>query len=74
MKLTIEIDNKNELEKLKALFKLFKIDTVKVISNDNPAMPVIKGDKKLDPKSLFNIWADKPRSLETIRKAAWQRK
>ena len=73
MKLTIEIDNKNELEKLKALFKLFKIDTVKVISNDNPAMPVIKGDKKLDPKSLFNIWADKPRTLETIRKAAWQR-
>jgi len=73
MKLTIEIDNKNELEKLKALFKLFKIDKVKVISNDNQAIPVIKGDKKLDPKSLFNIWADKPRSLETIRKAAWQR-
>jgi len=74
MKLTIEIDNKNELEKLKALFKLFKIDTVKVISNDNTAVPVIKGDKKLDPKSLFSIWADRPRSLETIRKAAWQRK
>ena len=74
MKLTIEIDNKKELEKLKALFKLFKIDKVKVISNDNAAMPVVKGDKTLDPKSLFNIWADTPRDLETVRKAAWQRK
>ncbi|MBS1533195.1 MAG: hypothetical protein JSU01_23045 [Bacteroidetes bacterium] len=74
MKLTIEIDNKNELEKLKALFKLFKIDKVNVISNDNAAVPVVKGDKKLDPKSLFSIWADNPRDIETIRKSGWQRK
>lgn len=32
-----------------------------------------KGDKKIDPNSLFGIWANKPRSLENIRKKAWQR-
>jgi hypothetical protein len=73
MKVTIEIDNKSELEKLSALFKTFKINTVKVITADNP-IPLIAGDKKIDPTSLFNIWADKPRTLEAIRKAGWQRK
>jgi len=74
MKVTIEIDSKSEMEKLSALFKTFKINTVKVISTDDNAMPVIKGDKKIDPTSLFGIWANKPRSLENIRKDAWQRK
>lgn len=74
MKVTIEIDSKNEMDKLSALFETFKINTVKVISSDNTSVPLIKGDKKLDPKTLFGIWANKPRSLENIRKAAWQRK
>ncbi len=74
MKLTIEIDSKSELEKLKALFKVFKIDKVNVVTNDTAAIPVSKGDKKLDPTSLFSIWSDKPRTLDAIRKAAWQRK
>lgn len=75
MRITIEIDSKNELEKLSALFKTFKISTVKVISaNDtDTAVKVSKGDKKIDPKGLFGIWADKPRTLENIRKDAWQR-
>jgi len=73
MRITIEIDSKSEMEKLSALLKTFKINTVKIISSDDSPMPVIKGDKKIDPKSLFGIWAEKPRSLENIRKAAWQR-
>ena len=73
MRVTIEIDSKSELEKLSALFKTFKINTVKVISSDVNAIPVIKGDKKIDPKALFNIWADKPRSIENIRKDGWKR-
>lgn len=73
MKITIEIDSKNEMEKLSVLFKTFKINTVRVISSDETHVPVIKGDKKIDPTGLFGIWADKPRSLENIRKAAWQR-
>ena len=74
MKVTIEIDDKSEMEKLSALFKTFKINKVKVISADDNAIPVIKGDKKIDPTSLFGIWANNPRSLENIRKDAWQRK
>lgn len=36
--------------------------------------PVItKGDKSIDPKSLFGIWADNPRNIEDIRKKAWRR-
>lgn len=73
MKVTIEIDSKSELEKLSALFKSFNINTLKIVSIENSAMPVIKGDKKIDPKSLFGIWAKHPRSLEKIRKDAWQR-
>lgn len=72
MRVTIEIDSKSELEKLSALFKVFKINTVKVISNNMQA-PVTKGDKTVNPKDLFGIWAKKPRNIEAIRKAAWQR-
>ena len=53
------------------LFKTFKINKVKVISADDNDIPVKKGDKKIDPASLFGIWANKPRSLENIRKDAW---
>jgi len=73
MKITIELDGKGELEKLSALFKTFKINTVRVISADDTIMPIKKGDKKIDPKGLFGIWANKPRSLENIRRDAWQR-
>jgi hypothetical protein len=73
MKITIEIDSKSEMEKLSALFKTFKINTVKVSSSDDTAS-VIKGDKEIDPKGLFGIWAKQPRSLEDIRNDAWQRK
>ncbi len=75
MRITIEIDSKNELEQLSALFETFKISTVKVISaNDmGTIVKVSKGDKRIDPKGLFGIWANKPRSLENVRKDAWQR-
>jgi hypothetical protein len=74
MRITIEIDSKSELDKLSALFQTFKINTVKVISADGNTMPIISGDKKIDPTGLFGIWANKPRSIENIRKEAWQRK
>ena len=71
---TVEIDDKSKMEKLSALFKTFKINKVKVISTDDNVIPIIKGNKEIDPTSLFGIWADSPRSLEDIRKGAWQRK
>ena len=74
MKITIEIDSKSEMEKLSAFFKTFKINNVKVISTNDNDIPLIKGDKKIDPTALFGIWASKPQSLENIRNDAWQRK
>jgi len=73
MKITIEIDSKNEMEKLSALFREFDISKVSVIPTDNKTMPLTKGDKKIDPTGLFGIWAKKPRTLEAIRKAAWSK-
>jgi hypothetical protein len=73
MRVTIEIDSKSELDKLSALFKTFKINTVKITPSNSADIPLIKGDKKIDPKALFSIWKNKPRSLESIRKEAWQR-
>jgi len=74
MKITIEIDSESEIEKLSALLKTFKMEKVKVVSAGYDNVPLTKGDKKIDPASLFGMWANKPRSLEDIRKDAWQRK
>ncbi|MDB5086995.1 MAG: hypothetical protein JWR09_989 [Mucilaginibacter sp.] len=71
MRITIEIDSKNEIEKLSALFKTLR--SVKVISSNDSTTPIVKGDKKIDPSGLFGIWEDNPRSLENIRKGAWER-
>lgn len=71
MRITIEIDSKNEIEKLSALFKTLR--SVKIISSDDSTTPVVKGDKRIDPRGLFGIWENNPRSLEKIRKDAWER-
>ncbi|PPL03614.1 hypothetical protein [Parapedobacter indicus] len=75
MRITIEIDNKNDLEKLSALFKTFKINTVNVIPSIglDAAAKISKGNKKINPNALFGIWAGRPRTLENIREVAWQR-
>jgi len=62
------------MEKLSELFNTFNLNKVKVISAEDNDKPIIKGDKKIDPTSLFGIWANEPRSLESIRKDTWQKK
>lgn len=40
----------------------------------NRLLPSITtGDKSVDPDELFGLWKDEPRTLEAIRKDAWQR-
>jgi hypothetical protein len=73
MRITIEINTKNEMEKISALFKTFKINRVNVISGNEDNIAITKGDKQIDPQNLFGIWSKKPRSIESIRKDAWQR-
>lgn len=74
MRITIEVNNKSELEKISRLFKIFKINTVNITTADEHAADLIKGDKKIDPSELFGIWSKKPRSIENIRKTGWQKK
>lgn len=74
MRITIEVDSKREMDKLSAFLKTFNVNTVKVLTTDERAANIKKGNKKIDPKDLFGIWADEPRSIDDIRRAAWQRK
>lgn len=72
MRITIEIDSNNEMEKLSALLKAFDISTISVVPSDN--ISVIKGDKNIDPTTLFGIWSENPKTIESIRDKAWNRK
>ena len=75
MKITIEIDERSELEKLTAFFKAFNIDKVSMVKTDAETKNTItKGDKSIDPKALFGIWEKEPKNLDDIRKAGWQKK
>jgi hypothetical protein len=74
MNVTFEINSQSELERLFSLFKSFQFENVKIISTPATPMPLItKGDKSINPQSLFGIWKDKPRSLEEIRNKSWKR-
>jgi hypothetical protein len=73
MRVTIEIDSQSELDKLSALFKTLKISTINVNAEHNLQAPIIKGDKKLNPKDIFGIWGKNPKNIDAIRKSAWQR-
>jgi hypothetical protein len=79
MRLTIEVGNTAELEKVFMALKSMNIESVQVVptekaANGRKSAPVItKGDKKIDPKALFGIWKDNPRTLEQLRAMAWDR-
>lgn len=71
MKVTVEITNFEELEKLLLFFKSIQLDKVEVNYKNNGSLDDVleKGDKTQDPTALFGIWKDNPRSLEEIRKS-----
>jgi hypothetical protein len=79
MRVTIEISNPAEMEKLFVVLKTINFENVHVVSggkaqNGRKSVPTItKGNKEIDPKALFGIWKDSPRSLEQIRAIAWDR-
>jgi hypothetical protein len=74
MKLTIEIEEPEELEKLmKWLHENDLLEQVNIEAAKS-ALPITRGDKSIDPTDLQGIWKDNPRTLEQIRKAAWERK
>ena len=74
MRVTIEVIDIQEIEKILFLLKSLDIKNIEVIPGPSGHIPSItKGDKKIDPRALFGIWKDNPRSLEAIRAANWKR-
>ena len=73
MKLTIEISNTQENEKLFELFNTLHHENDNIISNNNPLPNINKGNKKINPKELFGIWRDNPKTIEEIREKSWKR-
>jgi len=75
MRLTIELKNLKELEKVIQLLQSLQLDEITVLptkpSNTSPTITL--GDKALDPKALFGIWQEAPRSLKEIRSKSWNR-
>lgn len=74
MTVTIETSGIQEIEQLLQVLKSLNIKSIKV----QPAQPslapsITRGDKRLNPKELFGIWKDNPRTIEQIRSTAWQR-
>ncbi len=75
MRVTLEIADFDEMEKLLSLFRTMKLENIKIVSpTDNTKPNILKGNKSLNPKDLFGIWKDSPRSIEDIRAKAWDRK
>ena len=83
MKVTIEVTSQKELEKIILFFQTLKLDSVRIISDTltpksekslKKKVRLTKGDKSLDPSSLFGMWANKPRSIEAIRQQGWRQR
>ncbi len=49
---------------------LTDVALAQAVVEDDPV--ITKGDKTIDPTSLFGIWKDNPRTLEEIRQKAWR--
>lgn len=47
--------------------------TARYQAANRPLPTITTGDKSVDPDELFGLWKDEPRTLEAIRKDAWQR-
>jgi len=75
MRVTLEISNFDEMEKLLSLFQTMNLKNIKIISSHKDLKSnILKGNKALNPKELFGIWKDSPRNIKDIRDKAWDRK
>jgi hypothetical protein len=74
MTVTIETSGIQEIEQLLQVLKSLDIKTIKIHSSPVSLRPnITRGDKTLDPKQLFGIWKNNPRTIEQIRSTAWKR-
>jgi hypothetical protein len=73
--ITIVANSLQEVEHLLTLIKALNISHIQITtpSMTSQPLPIVRGNKKLDPTALFGIWKDKPRNLQQIRATAWNR-
>jgi hypothetical protein len=53
--------------------RLKKSKSIKTLPAVTQFLPIQKGDRSLNPRALFGIWKDNPRTLEQFRKEGWER-
>lgn len=74
MTITIETTNMQEVVQILKLLKSLNIKNINIKDELLEHQPSItKGNKKLNPKALFGIWQENPRSFEEVRNQAWKR-
>lgn len=74
MKITVEVSNLSEIEKIFSFFQNLKLEKIQVFEDKKAIIPKIeKGDKSINPKDLFGIWKENPKKIEEIRLKAWKR-
>ena len=72
MTVTIETSGIHEVEQLLMLLKILNVKNINIHSSSSaPQLRITRGDKKIDPKPLFGIWKNNPRTMEQIRSTAW---
>ena len=75
MTVTIQTLDFRETEQLLLLLKTLDIKNIRIDTPEIKKLPTItSGDKTIDPKALFGIWKEKPRTIEEIRASSWKRK
>lgn len=74
MIITIETKGVHEVQQVLELLKSLNIKNINITEPPSKRQPVItKGNKKLEPRELFGIWQNSPRTVEQIRTTAWKR-
>ncbi len=74
MTITIETTGIQEMEQILHLLQTLNIRNIQVQPDATKPQPnITKGNKKINPKALFGIWEEEPRTIEEIRSTNWQR-
>ena len=74
MQLTIDVQNDDKLEKLLLILKELNMEfSLKKKPTAKRKIPIVRGDKSVDPEAMFGIWKDNPITLAEIRERNWNR-
>jgi hypothetical protein len=70
--ITINIPNDTEAQWLVELLNRLQVPFE--VEADEATGPLQKGDKTINPESLFGIWGKEPRTINEIRTKAWPKR